>query len=284
MAMLKRPLFSFGAKGRLGKATTFLRRRRRDIVERTPVVPDARSDDQIGWRTMFQKCTMLWHDLSAAEKRQWEIQGTLRHMTGYAWWQSQCLRPNPGIYLPLLGGTMQGEIDMDDNHITGLIDPTSADKAARKGYVDAQIAAAGHTQGARVGRDANQNITENIVTAIAFNAEYFDTDNIHHLVTNNSRLTCRTAGKYLIYGAVRWGISGAGVREHTLVVNAATTIAAVIEAEPGAANGVFIEIMSVWDMAVDDYVEIRLYQTSGSVLAIIYSANQQPVLGMQRIG
>ena len=39
-------------------------------------------------------------------------------------------------YLKTSGGTMAGDVDMDSHAITGLPDPTQADEAARKGYVD----------------------------------------------------------------------------------------------------------------------------------------------------
>src|SRR5690348_810738 len=42
----------------------------------------------------------------------------------------------PNTYLPLLGGTMQGGIDMDSNSITGLPAPSSVSDAANKSYVD----------------------------------------------------------------------------------------------------------------------------------------------------
>ena len=38
--------------------------------------------------------------------------------------------------LSITGITMQGDIDMSGNDLTGLVDPTSDDMAARKGYVD----------------------------------------------------------------------------------------------------------------------------------------------------
>ena len=75
---------------------------------------------------MYQLAVELWHELSAAEKRTWEAAGTTRHMTGYAWFISQALRPNPGIYLPLAGGAMQGIIVMGSHAITGLPDPSAS--------------------------------------------------------------------------------------------------------------------------------------------------------------
>lgn len=137
MAKLKNPLFSLDARNTLGKLITYVKRRGQNIAEAKPIPKDASSSNQLAWRTMYQLCTDLWHTLSATEKAEWESAARPRHMTGYAWYLSQCLRPNPGIYLPLLGGTMQGDIDMDSNKITGLVDPTQPHHAARKAYVDA---------------------------------------------------------------------------------------------------------------------------------------------------
>lgn len=41
-----------------------------------------------------------------------------------------------GLFLPLAGGTMTGDIDMDTNRIDGLPVPLTANQAATKGYVD----------------------------------------------------------------------------------------------------------------------------------------------------
>lgn len=139
MVKLKNPLLSLGAVGRLTKAITFTRRNKVNIVEKTPTLVDVKSDAQLTWRTMFQLARDLWHELSAAEKIAWEAAGTIRHMTGYAWFISQALRPNPGLYLPLLGGTMQGEIAMAGNKVSGLPDPDAGQDAATKAYIDTTI-------------------------------------------------------------------------------------------------------------------------------------------------
>ncbi len=139
MAKLKNPLLSLRASGSLGQLLSFCRRKNANIVEKKPVPVDAATSAQLYHRNMFGLCVDLWHTLSDAEKAVWESAGTVRHMTGYAWYLSQCLRPNPGIYLPLAGGAMSGEIDMDSNLITDLPAPAADNDAARKTYVDALI-------------------------------------------------------------------------------------------------------------------------------------------------
>lgn len=80
---------------------------------------------------MFQKCRDLWHTLSPAEQQTWESLARRDHMTGYAYYMSLCLRPNPGIYLPLAGGTMQGDIDMAGHRLKSLPTPAADDDSAR---------------------------------------------------------------------------------------------------------------------------------------------------------
>ncbi len=136
MTKLKNPLLSFGATGRLGKLFSLAKRQGRHIIERKPIPTDAKSPAQLFNRHMFTKCVDLWHLLSEEEKQIWESLARPLHMTGYAWFISQCLRPNPGIYLPLQGGTMSGDIDMAKNRLLKLPEPTDAQEPATKGYVD----------------------------------------------------------------------------------------------------------------------------------------------------
>jgi len=90
---------------------------------------------------MYQLAITLWHALPAAEKKAWESVATPHHMTGYAYFLSQALRPNPGIYLPLAGGTMTGAIDMALHKVTTLATPTADADAATKKYVDDHVPA-----------------------------------------------------------------------------------------------------------------------------------------------
>src|SRR5262245_40483526 len=63
---------------------------------------------------------------------------------------------------------------------------------------------------ARAYHSANQSINSGTNTTLNFDSERFDSDTIHDNVTNNSRLTCKTAGKYLICCNVRWASNATG--------------------------------------------------------------------------
>lgn len=52
----------------------------------------------------------------------------------------------PGIYLPLVGGTMAGAIDMNGNIITGLPAPLSPTDAVNKAYADSLVTSAALTE------------------------------------------------------------------------------------------------------------------------------------------
>lgn len=136
MTKLKDALLSLGASGKLGDAVSFVTRGRLSIAEKRPKLIDARSEGQLSWRHMFNKCVDLWHTLSPEEKQEWESLARPRHMTGYAWYISQCLRPNPGIYLPLQGGTMQGDIDMAKYRLLKLPSPTDDQEPVTKKYFE----------------------------------------------------------------------------------------------------------------------------------------------------
>ncbi len=51
----------------------------------------------------------------------------------------------PGVYLPLAGGTMTGDINMNNNQIINLPAPINPDEPATKAYADTKLALAGGT-------------------------------------------------------------------------------------------------------------------------------------------
>jgi len=283
MAKIKIPLLSLGATKTIGKALTFVRRRSQNIAEVKPEIPDAKTLVQLSWRHMFQKAIALWHALSAAEKQEWESLARPKHMTGYAWFISQALKPNPGLYLPLQGGTMQGIIEMDDHHIHGLPLPIHAQDPLRVFEYNSAIAPFLYNEGARAYNSATQAIPNNAYTIVALNSERYDTDEIHDLVVNNSRLTCKTAGTYAITASIRWAANNAGHRTLRIKVSGTTAIA-VSRINSTTDTISMMAVATLWALAVGQYVEIEVHQTSGGALNLDTGAAYSPELSMERVG
>ena len=146
------------------------------------------------------------------------------------------------------------------------------------------IPAAVYTEGARVTHSVDQSIPDDgAFHTVAFDTERWDTDNIHDNVANNSRLTCKTAGKYLVvfHGYMEHGLIGR--RQFRITKNG-------VEVHPAGEAGLepggyfFMPVSCIIDLAVNDYVEASVYQTSGGALDLVKSNFVSPEFMMQRIG
>lgn len=142
----------------------------------------------------------------------------------------------------------------------------------------------GYTQGARVYNDAAITCTNAVPKTLSFNTERYDTDLIHEGVTNPSRLTCKTAGKYYIGGNVLFTNNATGGRLLTIKLNNTSYIADARNPANGATLYTGINLSCVYDLAINDYVELIALQDSGGDLTIRADPNMSPEFWMQRIG
>jgi len=159
--------------------------------------------------------------------------------------------------------------------------PTSA---ARFNQIEANIKNADYRAAARVFHNAAQSITNNTATALAFNSERYDQENntastIHDTVTNNSRLTCRTAGVYEIKGCIEFAGNSTGDRAISIRLNGTTVIGTDYRAVPASGVG-RISVSSAYALAVNDYVELLAFQTSGGSLNVNSTGNYSPEFSM----
>lgn len=128
------------------------------------------------------------------------------------------------------------------------------------GRLSAAIAAGNRDLGARVRRSTNQTISNATMTAISFDTERWDTDTIWD-AGQPTRLTCKTAGAYLITGHVCWDNNTGGTyRLATIRLNGTTELArqAGVLSAYGEAS-----VSTIYKLAVNDYVELCVYQDSG---------------------
>ncbi len=147
-----------------------------------------------------------------------------------------------------------------------------------------EVLATADFRGARVRHSANQAVTNTLI-ALAFDTEDFDTDVIHDTVTNNSRLTVKTAGKYYILGHVHRSSSTAD-QELMIRLNGTTIIAnEERDAEDSDANASEVKhnVMTTFDLAVNDFVELMARVSTGTE-DVNDADEESPVFQMYRIG
>lgn len=123
-------------------------------------------------------------------------------------------------------------------------------------------------------------------TIVPFPSEFWDTNNMHDLVTNPERLTCKVAGKYFIYCCIRWAPNVTGRRSAKITKNVAGTMITFNEVSPQPVTGqAAFNATGLAKLAVNDYVEVYVYQSSGGNLNVDGSPADPAVVsfGMARI-
>ena len=133
----------------------------------------------------------------------------------------------------------------------------------------------------RVYHDAYQSIISSTYTALEFNREDFDTDEMHDTVTNNSRLTVRTAGKYLIMAQVAFEPNTTGLRSLHIRRNGAINIASISRYAEGQGVRTELSVTTLYALVTGDYVEAVVSQESGGPLEV---PPNMAVFSMVRVG
>lgn len=140
----------------------------------------------------------------------------------------------------------------------------------------------------RAYRSTNQSISNNTATAIALDSERYDqaggaSSNQHDTVTNNSRLTCRYAGVYIIGGNARFAANATGHRYAAVRLNGTTIIGEDGRGNAGASVETIVPITTLWALAVTDYVELVVVQGSGGSLNVEAVSSYSPEFWMTRV-
>lgn len=123
---------------------------------------------------------------------------------------------------------------------------------------------------------ANQNLVTATDTVLAFDTETEDNDVMHDNVTNNSRITIKTAGRYNIIFLATFQSNAAGFRIGNIRLNGTTIIGSnVVPAVNG--NATRVVVTRSRRFAVNDYIEALGHQTSGGNLLITTSSAFTPI-------
>ena len=167
-------------------------------------------------------------------------------------------------YAPAVNGDWEGLADPGD------VDDGLDQLAARSGEV-------------RVTDAGTQTLTNNTATAIAMDAERWDTDAFHSTSVANTRLTVPTgmAGYYNIGAIIGFATHATGFRFVRILLNGTTNIGET-RGIAGGGNWNVVACNIVYKLAATDYVEVIAYQNSGGDLDTVKSANITPEFWMSR--
>lgn len=140
------------------------------------------------------------------------------------------------------------------------------------GAVGARVYAAG------AGNQGTDGGGAGVPASIIFGTERWDTDNCFTgtPAAPDSKLYCRTAGKYIISGTAAFQANATGFRQLRIDLNATTVIAS--DVRPAVQGGFItaITVTAVYDLAVGDYVQLTALQNSGAILEILRGAAYTP--------
>ena len=134
-----------------------------------------------------------------------------------------------------------------------------------------------------VTHSVNQSIPDAVFTTVAFDTERFDTDSMHDVSVNNSRITINTPGKYRFWAMLTWLANTAGRRHILIRKNGTLNIADLPQPPNTVTNGnTGQELSSIDDAVVGDFYELRAFQNSGGALNMLKLAEASPEFAAYR--
>lgn len=170
-------------------------------------------------------------------------------------------------------GTTKGDILVYGTNMTRLAVGTNdqvltADSAQTTG-VKWAAAGGGTDISVRARMSGSQTLSNDVLATINWaGTDDYDTDTMHDPVTNNSRITMTTAGKYIVICNLSFAANATGRRYIELNKVGATRAVIECQAVNSATNLTRVVVVYEDTFAAADYVEARARQDSGGDLAV----------------
>ena len=129
----------------------------------------------------------------------------------------------------------------------------------------------------RIWNNAAQGFNPSSANPVSFNVNRWDTDNMHSTVTNPSRITINTPGKYACGGEVSFASTITGYRLLWIQHNGSTII--VNDWRDAAITGVQtrITLSTPYQFSSGDYIELYIQHSAASTLAVESVADYTPI-------
>ena len=120
--------------------------------------------------------------------------------------------------------------------------------------------------GCSVYKSASQTLSNEVLTTITWNSEYYDTDAIHSTVTDTERFTVPSGkgGKWLFAGVATYQSGTAGYRGIRILKNGSTINYQYFQGMSTTSTA--FAFSQVYDLSAGDYLSIQGDQSSGGNL------------------
>lgn len=124
--------------------------------------------------------------------------------------------------------------------------------------------------GCKVYHSTTASTTSGVDMQPPFDSEEFDTDSYHDTVTNNTRITIPTGlgGYYELGCFISFQGNATNNRHARFRLNGTTIVRGSGPYITGSSNGTWIQSIVVLSLAAADYVEVNVFQNSGSTILI----------------
>ena len=121
----------------------------------------------------------------------------------------------------------------------------------------------------KVSNSAAQSVANNTLAILTANTETEDNDGMHSTVTNTSRLTAQTAGRFLFGTVVEFAANLASYNQVDFLKNGATGLPGTrLPPVTTSSHPTALVLYTLERMSVGDYVETRVRHTAGSALNV----------------
>ena len=133
-------------------------------------------------------------------------------------------------------------------------------------------------------RTSNVSVLNNVFGfVVPFNAEKFDTANMHDNAVNNTRITIPSTGKYAIGANIGWAVNAVGIRSIAINSNIQGFLMA-LDSSPatGAVLGNSQNVSTIVELVAGEILELWTYQNSGAPLDIVQDSTS-PNLWVRKI-
>jgi len=112
-------------------------------------------------------------------------------------------------------------------------------------------------------------LADNTATAMLANSENFDNDAMHSTVSNTSRITIQTTGRYQFIGSVNFAGDADGVRQVAFRIDGTTTIPPSSQVGGTATGSIGLTLVANIALTAGQYVECIARHTAGNALNCI---------------